>query len=217
MSTRQGSGFLTPVLLVLAVLFGVLTLMGSAYYAFGMDSDSEALFRLAQAACFTTEGAESVERCAPLTRATVDGKLFTFFSMLGFASWLVVLVMAGLCLWLLVHRRDEVKGRRIPRWTAWIFVACCSWLLISPLDKLWDDEYSEGVNNSATGVLSQYFPAVVGQSSARVWLGSSDAAYAAVGRVVGQEFTVWVLAMLVVSVVYLMDRKPEVGASSVKG
>jgi hypothetical protein len=206
MATQAAAGrsrpdLVTSALLVLGVGFGLLTLIGSAYYAFGMDSDSESLFRLAQAACFTTEGAESVERCAPLTRATVEGELLTFFSPLGFISWLAVLVVAGLCLWLLIDRRNPVAGgSQLPRWTAWVFVGCCTWLLLAPLDKLWDEEYGEGISTPTTGVLSQYLPAVVGQSSGRVWLGSSDATYAAVGRLLGQAFILWVVAMLVVSI-----------------
>ena len=202
----RGLLIVTRVLLAFAVVFGVLTLIASAYYAFGMDSDSESLFRIAQAACFTTEGAESVERCAPVTRATVDGQTLTFVSVIGFVSWAAVLLMAALSAWLLFRQRSDTTGRRrdVPRWVAWTFVACCAWLLLSPLDKLWDEEYAEGLSDPATGVLSQYLPAVVGQSSARVWLGSSDAAYAAVGRLVGQAFIVWTIAMIVVAVAWLV-------------
>jgi hypothetical protein len=207
----------TRVLLILGVLFGALTLIGSLYYAFGMDSESEAMFRLAQASCFTTEGAESVERCAPLTRATLDGPTLAFFSQVGFVSCAAVLGLAGLSAWLLVSRRHlALTPGAVPRWTAWVFVSCCGWLLLSPLDKIWDEEYAEGLSDQATGVLSQYFPAVIGQSSARVWLGSSDAAFAAIGRLVGQAFILWVIAMFVVSVLWLLrsSRRGQVTGAS---
>jgi hypothetical protein len=195
------------VLLACGLLFGVLTFVGSLYYAFGMDSTSEALFRMAQATCFTTEGAESVERCAPLTQATVDGESLRFFSAIGFTSWLVVILLAGLSGWLLVTRRAS-SGRRpvLPRWAAWLFAVGCGWLVLSSLDRLWDEEYAEGVSDRATGVLSQFFPAFVGESSARVWLGSTGATDAAIGRLVGQAFVVWVAAMLTVSIVVLVSR-----------
>lgn len=205
LTKARGSGLviLTRALLVMAVLFGVLTLIGSAYYAFGMDSDSEALFRLAQAACFTTEGAESVERCAPLTRATVDGEMLSFFSQIGFVSWVATLWAAGLSAWLLLRRRPVQASGYVPRWTAVVLTACSAWLLLSPLDKLWDEEYAEGLSDPMTGVLSQYVPAIAGESSARVWLGSTDAASAAAGQLVGQAFMLWAVVMLVVSVVWL--------------
>jgi hypothetical protein len=191
-------------LLVLAVLFGALTLLGSLYYAAGMDSPSEALFRIAQASCFTTEGPESVERCAPMTRATVDGTTLTFVSAIGIVSWACVLAMAGLALWLLVRRRTDGL---IPRWAAWAFVACCSWLLLAPLDKLMDEEYSDGVASPAVGVLSQYFPLVIGESSARVWFVSTDATAAAAGQIVNQAFMGWVVVMLVASVAQLVSPR----------
>jgi hypothetical protein len=194
------------VLLASAVVFGVLTVAGSAYYAFGMDSDSEALFRVAQAACFTTEGVESVERCAPVTRATVDGQGLSFVSLIGVVSWAAVIVMALLAAWLLLRRRPAGGDGNglVPTWAASVMIGCSAWLLLSPLDKLWDDEYAQGVSDRANGLLGQYFPSVIGQSSARVWLGSSDAMSAAVGRIIGQLFMVWVVAMLVVSVRWLI-------------
>jgi hypothetical protein len=185
--------------------------VGSAYYAFGMDSESELLYRLAQAACFTTEGAESVERCAPLTRATVDGETLVFFSQIGFVSWVATLWAAGLSGWLLLRRRTDPAHAYVPRSTATVLAVCCGWLLISPLDKLWDEEYAEGLSDPLTGVLSQYFPAVAGESSARVWWGSTDAAFAAVGQLVGQVFVLWALAMLVVSVMWLTRKRQGSG------
>jgi hypothetical protein len=200
----------TRVLLVLTVLFGLLTLAGSLYYAFGMDSDSEALFRMAQAACFTTEGPEFVERCAPLTRATVDGEMNAFVSAIGLVSWTAALALAGLSLGLLLRRPAAGASPLLPRWAAWTFVVLCGWLLLAPLDKLWDEAYAEGTASPAVGVLSQYLPGVIGESSARVWLGSSGAAASAAGQIVNQAVMMWAVAMLVVALLWL--RRPPAPA-----
>jgi len=212
-SSRAGAR-ITRVVLVLGVLFGLATLAGSLYYAVGMDSDSERLFRLAQISCFTTEGAESVERCAPLTRATADGQALTFVSVIGIVSWVVVLGVASLSLWLLVSRLRPANRAKplIPRWAAWVFLPSSVWLLVSLLDKLWDEEYAEGVSDPVTGVLSQYFPALMGQTSARVWLGSTDALYAATGRLLGQAFVLWAVALFVLSVIHAGTSSASIGA-----
>jgi hypothetical protein len=196
---------LTRALLVAAVLLGLLSLAGSLYYAFGMDSTSEALFRLAQAACFTTEGPEFVERCAPLTRATADGQLAVFVSWIGIALWSFVMGLTALALWLLFRRSS---GALVPRWAAWLLVLGCGLLLLAPLDKLWDEGYAEGAGSPAVGVLSQYLPSLIGDASARVWLGSSGSSAQAAGQLVNQAFMVWAVGMLVVSALWLLsDRR----------
>jgi phosphatidylserine synthase len=110
-------------------------------------------------------------------------------------------------LWLLLGRRPSSL---VPVWAAWVIVVCCGWLLLAPLNKLIDEEYAEGVSSPAVGVLSQYFPLVIGQASGRVWLGSTDATAAFVGQLLNQVFVLWVVAMLIVAVLWLLrGRSPK--------
>jgi hypothetical protein len=165
-----------------------------------------ALVRLAQATCFTTEGSEFVERCAPLMRATADGQLAVFVSWIGVVLWSFVLGLTALALWLLLRRSS---GALMPRWAAWLFVLGCGLLLLAPLDKLWDEGYAEGVGGPAVGVLSQYLPSLIGDASARGWLGSSGSSAQAVGQLVNQAFMAWAAAMLVASALWLRHRDSQ--------
>jgi hypothetical protein len=58
------------------------------------------------------------------------------------------------------------------------------------------------------GVVSLYLPSLIGNASARVWLGSSGSSAQAAGQLVNQAFMAWAAAMLVVSALWLLsDRR----------